>query len=155
MYIFFLIFAIPMMIINLANLIDDYATHRKIEASKNWPKTNGMVTDARLDYSFKGGKGENICAKIKYKYKVAESEYIGKFEIKGLWGSRNDAIKYIEQFPNGLVLPVCYNPQIPQEVVTQYDGTYPLDLVQHIGMFIASIVFVVIFISLIFSNVYK
>lgn len=142
--ILFPLFGTIFAVFGLVRLILAWILYLKIHASRRWPETVGTVTGASLESLPGRGGSEHFRAMIKYSYNVGESEYGGKFKVDTFLGSSTHAVKNLQKFPPGYLLPVHYNPHKPQEVITQHDETNPAKLFGDIIIFIVgvSIIFI-------------
>lgn len=117
---FLIIFGLAFVIGGLILLWGVYRTRNKVKTSLNWPETTGKVTSAEIKTQhFRSG--DNYFPDVRYSYSVLGADFTGKFILDNQ-KTTEDAKKLIEAFRVGSAIPVRYNPENPQEHVTEGDA---------------------------------
>jgi hypothetical protein len=110
-----------------------YTFYRRITASQDWQVTAGKVTDAATRYTSGGRGSRHYLAQFKYSYTVLGSGFTGDFKIDSFLGMKGTAQKDVEEHPAGVAVTVRYNPDNPQECVSEYDKVSASDLLSILG----------------------
>ncbi len=96
-----------------------YRTRKRIKDSQSWPETTATVTSAEIQTQHHRS-GDNYAPDIAYSYSVHGVDFTGKFILDDQ-PTTEDAEKLVTQFQVGSAIPVRYNPENPQEHVTEQD----------------------------------
>lgn len=105
----------------LVQLYKVFRLYRKISASRGWPETIATITQARAETSRPGQWGGNFWASFGYSYLVSEARHEGNFKIEDLLGSEAYAKSAAARHPVGATFKLRYNPEKPEEAVTEFD----------------------------------
>jgi hypothetical protein len=119
-YLLYLVVA-ALIIFGLFSLFKAFMMKRKINTGLLWPLTDGKVASSEVKYSSSGKGGRHYYAAIAYTYHLLGEEYAGKFSLDSLMGGKSAAEASAAAHPVGSTLSVHYNPEKPQECVTEYD----------------------------------
>jgi hypothetical protein len=94
-------------------------TRKKINLSRSWPETTGKVISAVVNKEhFRSG--DSFIPEINYRYSVLDQNFNGKFILDN-HKSNEEALKIIAPYKVGSDVPIHYNPQKPQEHVSEQD----------------------------------
>jgi hypothetical protein len=123
---------IPITAYLLFNMVKAQRLRRAAWATALWPETVGLIYFAGIG----GGDGgpedrSHYWAYFIYSYSVLGTEYRGTFRIKNFWGDEFTARQHMAEHRVASTIAVRYNPEKPQEAVTEYDkkvGTPRLNL---------------------------
>ncbi len=125
--------------IAIYKLFEIKSIKRQQAAGKDWPQVIGTVTDARVE-TVGGGKGGSIQAAFSFSYIVRGLDYKGTFLMSSFMDFGDEASKNVKEHPVGSNFAVRYNPEKPEEYITEYDQTNPNAWVQIIGLFLIAVV---------------
>jgi hypothetical protein len=131
------VFAIILLFFGLHNLYLLYKHIRRLRASRNWPETRGKVSESQVLYKITENRRQHTIyySVMEYSYQVLGTEYNGKVQIDNSSGSAETAYKAAKAFPTGGSFSLRYNPENPQEHITQqlklkashlFDVAFPL-----------------------------
>ncbi len=91
-------------------------------------ETIGTVSDSYTKYS-SGNKGrKHHYAVIEYTYKVMGTDFSGTSKIESFWGTEGSAIEHAADHDKGTTLTVRYNPEKPQNYITELDKVSALEV---------------------------
>lgn len=116
----FWLIGIGMVVYGLYRLYQAYTIYRNAYAGKTWPATTGRVTGGHFKER-PGFKYPHYWAEFNYSYMVLGSEYRRKFKMDSIMGEPFDAAGKMREYPVGYIFFVHYNPDKPQECVTEFD----------------------------------
>ena len=134
----FLLFGVVVVIGGLLLLLGVYRTQKKVKVSQTWPETLGKVTSAEINKE-RYRSGDSYIPKITYAYSVLGANFTGIFILDNQ-KSNEDAKQATAPFKVGAPIPIRYNPEKPQEHVSEQDKITKKYLVVIAGMFIFGVV---------------
>jgi hypothetical protein len=105
-------------------LYSNYGVQKRIATSASWPETMGRVTQANVRLKNTIRAGRHYLIEVAYTYSVRGVEYVGKFTVDPLWslGTKTAAEQKLSLYPAGAPVSIRYNPEKPQDHVTEQDG---------------------------------
>jgi hypothetical protein len=108
----------PILIFGIILAWADYKNHKKIIASRNWPKAMGVVISVKINKYYTGKGGKRYQPIFTYHYSANGVEY--KHDIIKKSTIFSDVAAY-ELLPVGTQLVISYNPENPKDCITEYD----------------------------------
>lgn len=121
--------------------IDNY--NQTIAASRNWPVTEGEVTEAKIIQVVDEYLASDYISQFTYQYEVSGSKYRCGFSMN-VTSNKQYAEEDLRALPVGSRIKVAYNPEAPQTCVSEYDkGEAPILTV---FLFLGALIFVIVFI---------
>jgi hypothetical protein len=127
------LFGVVLVAFGLYRVIKACNYRLKIIASRNWPEATGTVAHASIDkihlrfFDDWDKRTYHYWTRFVYSYTAAGSRYYGEFKIDPFWGTEASANENYDKHSKGSTLPVHYNPENPEECITQYTETTVLD----------------------------
>jgi hypothetical protein len=134
----FLLFGAVFVIGGLLLLFGVYRTQKKVKASQTWPETIGKVTSAEINKE-RYRRGDSYIPKITYAFSVLGADFTGIFILDNQ-KSNQDAMQATTPFKVGTSIPIHYNPEKPQEHVSEQDKIPRKYLLVIAGMLIFGVV---------------
>ena len=134
----FLVFGVVFLIGGLLLSLGVYRTQKKVKVSQAWPETTGKVTSAEIDKE-RYRSGDNYIPKITYVYSVLGADFTGIFILDNQKSSEA-AKQATAPFTVGTPIPIRYNPEKPQEHVSEQDNITRKYLLVIAGMLVFGVV---------------
>jgi len=134
----FLLFGVVFVLGGLLLLWGVYRTQKKVKVSQAWPETVGKVTSTEINKE-RYRSGDNYIPKITYAYSVLGADYTGIFILDNQKSNEN-AKQATSLFKVGTPIPIHYNPEKPQEHVSEQDTITRKYLLVIAGMLIFGVV---------------
>lgn len=130
----FLLFGTVFIVGGLVLLWGVLRTRKKIKLSLAWPETAGKVTSAVVNKEhFRSG--DSFIPEINYSYSVLDQILKGKFILDNQ-KSNEEALKVIAPYKVGSDIAIHYNPEKPQEHISEQDQLSSKYLLVIAGMLI-------------------
>ena len=116
----FLLFGVVFVVGGMLLMLGVYRTQKKVKVSQAWPETTAKVTSAEIDKE-RYRSGDSYIPKITYSYSILETDFTGRFILDNQKSSE-DAKQATAPFKVGTPIPIRYNPENPQEHVSEQDN---------------------------------
>jgi hypothetical protein len=134
----FLLFGVVFVVGGVLLMLGVYRTQKKVKVSQAWPETTAKVTSAEIDKE-RYRSGDSYIPKITYAYSVLGADFTGKFILDNQKSSE-DAKQATDPFKVGTSIPIRYNPENPQEHVSEKDNLPRKYLLVIAGMLVFGVV---------------
>jgi len=134
----FLLFGAVFVVGGMLLLLGVYRTQKKVKVSQAWPETMGKVTSAEINKE-RYRSGDSYIPKITYAYSVLGANFTGIFILDNQ-KSNEDAKQATAPFKVGTSITIRYNPEKPQEHVSEQDKIPRKYLLVIAGMLIFGVV---------------
>ncbi len=134
----FLFFGVVFVIGGLLLMWGVYRTQKKVRLSQTWPEAMARVTSAEISKE-RYRSGDNFIPKITYAYSVLGASYTGIFVLDNQ-KSDQDARQATTPFKVGTPIPIQFNPEKPQDHVSEQDKITRKYLLVIAGMLIFGVV---------------
>jgi hypothetical protein len=114
----------------LYGLFQILVLYRRIKISEAWSEIVATITVASVEDHKKIRGGRDYWAEFTYAFAVDGYDCVGKSRIESFWRDWEVAEKSVAAHPVGSTLIVYYNPENPEEFISEYDRTIKLYLIK-------------------------
>jgi hypothetical protein len=117
---FGLFFILSFLIFGVFLIWSAISRQKRINRSRSWPNTMGMVVAAKNKVSFGTKGGRSYRPEVTYRYSVIGIEYQQTISINSTI-IKDNVEEFLKNLTIGAKLKISYNPDNPKDCVSEYD----------------------------------